>query len=535
MNQDKQAALMTSGEAAAKNFSTDNKISGGCSACGCEVIIRYHYDSGRPVPNAPFVLTDSNGAEIHGKTDANGLCHIVDMGCGAFELLLDEGTDVFEPKQTVQNNPVLQSSPAYAALGAEYFTLYLRLRKQGLLTYDAEDSGDSHVEVEGAGIFRLIPDEYRKEYDRFWQLNEQINRGSRQLKQAINKTHHSLAAEVADMSEDDNAAFMMLCQVVLGCVPVVGQALDLFFIGEWCWKTYENPALLDDNLHLADGALCVIGVVPGLGDAIKVVGRAILKALKKGSPDAVQFAIKTIRSLSDGNLVQGVTRLRGLLREYGKKGKDKLADIRAAMIKALDDAAKDNWLIGVMKQRFGKMIDNLDRLIEGYDEAITTLESQFGSFIPLIVTRASGSALSKGAFAKSVKAPAPRATAGTRAASQTPAPVPKKTGAPEKVTKVNAGRSQDTQPGAAEQQKKAGERDQANCANSGNCRSEGEPVDMATGYVVDWRTDFQLSGVLPLLLKRYYRSGGERRPGLLGSLWRCNWDMDLTLDHGVAT
>ncbi|QCR07125.1 DUF6531 domain-containing protein [Brenneria rubrifaciens] len=541
MNQDKKATLLSSEDAAKRNFSTDNKISGGCAICGCEALIYYHYDSGKPVPNAPFVLTDSNKKEIRGKTDANGLCHIFDMGCGTFELLLDEGTDAFEPKQTVQNNPVLQSSPAYAALAAEYFTLYLRLRKQGLLAYDAEDSGDSHVDVEGAGLLTLIPDEYRKEYDRFWQLDEQVNRGSRQLKQAINKTHHSLAAEVADMGEDDNAAFMMLCQVVLGCVPVVGQALDLFFIGEWCWKTYENPALLDDNLHLADGALCVIGVVPGLGDAIKVVGRAILKALKKGSPQAVQFAIKTIRSLSDGNLVQGVTRLRGLLREYGKKGKDKLADIRAAMIKALDDAAKKSWLVGVMKQRFSKMIDNLDRLIEGYDEAITTLESKFDSFIPLIVTRASGSALRKGAFAKSAKAPVPRATAETRAASQTPAKKtpshdPKKPAAPpERASKVNAGRSKDERPGALEQQKKADEKDKATCATSDKCKSEGEPVDMATGYVVDWRTDFQLAGVLPLAMKRYYRSGGERQPGLLGSLWRCNWDMSLTLDNGVAT
>ncbi|PXW37658.1 hypothetical protein DFO54_1305, partial [Erwinia sp. AG740] len=53
--------------------------------------------------------------------------------------------------------------------------------------------------------------------------------------------------------------------------------------------------------------------------------------------------------------------------------------------------------------------------------------------------------------------------------------------------------------------------------------------------MVDWRTDFTQGGLLPLVMKRYYRSGGERKPGLLGALWRSNWDMNLTLESGVAT
>ncbi|MEE3645283.1 MULTISPECIES: RHS repeat-associated core domain-containing protein [unclassified Brenneria] len=547
MSENKQATLLSSEEAANRNFSTDKKISGGCTQCGCETLIYYHYDSGKPVPNAPFVLIDSNKTEIHGQTDANGLCFIYDMGCGTYELMLDEGTDEFEPEPTVENNPVLQSSPAYAALAGEYFTLYLRLRKQGLLSYDADDSSDSKVDVDGAGLLTLIPDDYRKEYNRFWELDGQINRGSRQLKQAINKIHHSLAAEVANQGDDDNAALIMLCQIILGCIPVVGQALDVYAIGDWCWRTYKQPALMDDTLHRVDGALCVIGVVPGLGDAIKVSGRAILHALENGSPKAIQFAIKTIRSLSDGNLVRGLTKLRGLLTEYAQKGKAVLETIYTALTEALKASSKDSWLVGLMKERFSIMTQYLGKLIKGYEEAIALLKRKFDDFIPLIVSRTSGSTSSKGAFEKAAQARKPHANS-EAAPSTSPAKSDTAKGGkpkeaaekdnasvPETANKVNAGRNADERGGTAEQQQRARQADEKNCATSDKCQSVGEPVDMATGYVVDWRTDFHLAGVLPFAMKRYYRSGGERKPGLLGTLWRSLWDMSLVLDKGLVT
>ncbi len=171
MSENKQAVLSVSDDAAAKNFSTDNTLSGGCVKCGCEVLVHYHYDSGKPVPNAPFVLTDSNNKEIHGKTDANGLCLIYDMGCSNYELLIEEGSDEFSPKETVANNPVLQANPDYAVLAGEYFTLFLLLRKLGLLEYDADDSSDNYVDIDNSGflggMFNSVPDEYRKAWDRF--------------------------------------------------------------------------------------------------------------------------------------------------------------------------------------------------------------------------------------------------------------------------------------------------------------------------------------------------------------------------------
>ncbi len=56
MTQNRKAELVSSEQATEQNFTTDNVISGGCTECGCSALIHDHYDDGKPVPNAPFVL-----------------------------------------------------------------------------------------------------------------------------------------------------------------------------------------------------------------------------------------------------------------------------------------------------------------------------------------------------------------------------------------------------------------------------------------------------------------------------------------------
>ena len=521
MSENKQAVLYTSDEAAAQKFTTNNIIPGGCESCACEVLIHYHYDSGKPVPDAPFVLTDSQNHKTEGKTDANGRCFIYNMGCGNYELLIDEGSDEFTPKETVENNPVLQANPDYAVLAGEYFTLFILLRKLGLLEYDADHSNDNYVDIDNSGflggIFNSVPDEYRKAWNRFHELDSKINRGSIELKRAINKIHHSLAAEIADKTDDDNSAVLLFCEIALGFIPVVGQAMDVYSIGEWSWNSYENPALLDDNLHVADGALCVIGLIPGLGDALKVAGRAIIKALRKtGITDAgaIQHAMKVIRSLSDGNLVQWLIKMRSKLQEYGAKGKKLLQDIHAALIKVLNDSAKNNdWIVSLMKDSFKAMVIAIGKLIEKYDRVLDEIGKMVNEFIGKVVTRVPGSSKPKGS--NNLKN-----ANGESAATES----------------HNAGTAKDNEPADSTAKKKQAEEQDKQCtAGKDSCQTEGEPVDMATGAVVDWRTDFTLSGLLPLPFKRYYRSAGERIPGLLGRLWRSNWDIQLSLDNGIVT
>ena len=67
------------------------------------------------------------------------------------------------------------------------------------------------------------------------------------------------------------------------------------------------------------------------------------------------------------------------------------------------------------------------------------------------------------------------------------------------------------------------------------CTGEGEPIDMSTGKAFEERQDLELPGFLPLDHSRYYHSVGRRDSGLLGSLWRSNWDIHLEIDQDLVT
>ncbi|AKJ30736.1 PAAR domain-containing protein [Caldimonas brevitalea] len=64
-----------------------------------------------------------------------------------------------------------------------------------------------------------------------------------------------------------------------------------------------------------------------------------------------------------------------------------------------------------------------------------------------------------------------------------------------------------------------------------NCTRAGDPVDVATGEFVDWRTDIHIPGVLPLELRRDYASrrafAGEPPSGLFGPRWLDSWSVSL--------
>jgi RHS repeat-associated protein len=62
----------------------------------------------------------------------------------------------------------------------------------------------------------------------------------------------------------------------------------------------------------------------------------------------------------------------------------------------------------------------------------------------------------------------------------------------------------------------------------------GEPIDPSDGSYVDFRTDFEYPGILPLRLTRVY-SGKDTVEGLLGSKWLCNWSQRLVYDAKEST
>ncbi|WP_368350112.1 RHS repeat-associated core domain-containing protein [Pectobacterium peruviense] len=514
MSQDKQDSLHQSSAAAEKKFSTDKIIQGGCKECECETFVQYVYSSGDPVPNAPFVLTDSKGNKTDGQTDGSGYFKIQNMACNAYQLDIKEGSDDFDSPDTVENNPVLQANPAHAALAGEYFTLYLLLHEKGIVEYDAEDSERyDEVNVDDSTLsgrfFSNVEDKYQLAYDRFQTLKKQINAGDREFKRAINKIHHSLSAEVADQTTE--TAVLLLCQIILGFIPVVGQAPDVYFIGEWCWAAYKKPDNLEDNYFLAEGALNVVGVIPGPGHALKIAGKSVvraMKALEKSALDnqAVQLAVREIRNLSNGNIVRWLMDFAEKINKEAKEAISLLNKIITAielMVKNATSSAK-SWIVAFAKDSFSAICGVIKKLINKFKEIVDEIIQKVNTFIGKIITRKSGSAVGKGEATKPE----------IKVADKTPLDV-------------------DGTPGHTSST--AGTADGKTCSTSNKCQGEGEPVDMATGYMVEWRTDFQLAGILPLAMKRYYRSGGERKPGLLGSLWRSNWDMSLTLKEGVVT
>ncbi|WP_088133671.1 RHS repeat-associated core domain-containing protein [Vibrio gazogenes] len=494
MSDNKKADLLSSAEAATQNFSTDNVLDGGCVECGCEVFIRYHYDDGQPVPEADFVLTNIK-KEISGKTDKQGMCKIENMDCGGFELLLGEGSDEFEPKDVAQNNPVIQANPEYAAKAGEYFALYTLLSREGYLTYDESGSSDSFVDVDRK-LFTWVDSDYEEAYDRFWELDKEINHGPIALRQAVNKIHHSLAGEMAGMAQD-NTAILLFCEIALGFVPVVGQAMDLYDLGCWGWDTCTKSDL--DFWHWATGALVVIGFVPGLGDATKKTGKTIIDALKKSDSRVIQQAMKMLRSLSNGNLVKYLKKFGGLLSEYANKAKALLNEIIDGLTKAIKNSK--SWAVKLLSNSFEMLVDAMKSLEKKIDEMVGKITAKVDEFIGKVVTRKTGTPHHKGANKvdninaeqASIHGDKPDGTHG-----KDPTEV-------EKQTKTNG------------------------------CGEEGEPIDLYTGKVFEERQDFVLAGMLPLAHQRYYHSTGLKVTGLMGSLWRSSWDISLTIEGMLAT
>ncbi|MEF1257063.1 DUF6531 domain-containing protein, partial [Vibrio sp. M260112] len=496
MNQDRKTQLISSAQAAEQNFSTDNVLSGGCIECGCEIFIRYHYDDDKPVPNAPFVMKDSNGTTIKGVTDEKGLCKIENIGCGGFELLLYEGSDEFSPDEVLANNPSLQHNPTHATMAGEYFSLYSILSRENILTYDKDDSSNHFIDIDNKVWFGAlsVEDKYDPAYQRFWALNKHINQGPRELREAVNNIHTSLAAELAGQSQD-NTTILLFCQIALGFVPVVGQAMDLYDLGDWGWKTYQGDNL--DSWHWAAGALVGIGFVPGLGDAIKKTGNAVIDAMRKPNPAAFQLATKTIRSISNGNVVKYLSDFAPKLQEYGKKAIALIDEIIAGLEQALKDGA--SWIFTLMKDAFQGMIDAMKKLSAKIIDMVAWLTNKVQEFIGKVVTRVTGTG---------------------KGSAKTP-------------DNINAGINN---PHSTRTSQNQGEANNVEKKTDGQTStSEGEPIDMSTGKVFEERQDFTLPGFVPIEHRRYYQSTGAQETGLLGTIWRSSWDRCLHIKGNLVT
>ncbi|SHH96603.1 Putative deoxyribonuclease RhsC [Vibrio aerogenes CECT 7868] len=404
----------------------------------------------------------------------------------------------------MENNPVLQNNPKYAVLAGEYFALYATLNRAGYLEYDASDSSDDEIDIDRHWMKGSIPDEYAPAYDRFQELVKEINHGSKDLRKAVNKIHSSLAGEMAGLAHD-NTAILLFCEVALGFVPVVGQAMDLYDLGCWGWDTCTKDEL--DFWHWAGGVLVVIGFIPGLGDATKKTGKTIIEALQKADSRVIQKAIKILRSLSNGNLVKYLKKFGSTLDEYAGKAKKLLQEIIAGLTDAVNKS--NNWAVVLMKDAFMKLVEAMKKLENKIDEMTGKIKSKVDEFVDKVVTHKTGTPYKK----KTMETPQ-----STNAGK-------------ENYHKRDADQAEVERQHKAQQDKDAGKKQEP----THECKEGGEPIDLLTGKMFEQRTDFSVAGLLPLAHQRYYHSGGRRFTGLTGSQWRSGWDRCLTIEGKEAT
>ncbi|MFQ1700256.1 RHS repeat-associated core domain-containing protein [Loktanella agnita] len=65
------------------------------------------------------------------------------------------------------------------------------------------------------------------------------------------------------------------------------------------------------------------------------------------------------------------------------------------------------------------------------------------------------------------------------------------------------------------------------------CRNGcGDPIDVATGQLMEYRTDLFIPGTIPLALSRAYARGAT---GMMGHDWACTWSQHLQTDGEITT
>ena len=498
MSQSAQSELLSASQAAERNFSTDNIIGGGCVECACEVLVRYHYDDGKGIPEAPFEMTDAKGNVYTGKTDQNGLFKAENIACGPFDILFDEGSDEFTPIETVANNPVLQDNPEYAALATEYFTLYDYLHQKGHVStssggwfdFGEEDISHDIAATHGWRGNRLVSEQDERAINRFRELAEQVENDNGPLEAAIIKTHHQLAGEAAD----NNMAIMMAAEIILGCVPVVGDVMDVKDCATWLYGGIVGTegCSFSDPFYLGEGALNMIGFVPVLGNAIKGSCKPIIKFLNKS--DDMATAARKIRKLADGNLIKFLRKITGQLKKYADQAVAIARKIADAIASLVTKAARWLWdsVLSVLRQfeQYAK------KLVDWIKEAVAKLKQWIDEFIGKFFVKKSGTPHKKGHAQE---------------------------------TDLNAGADKDVNASRQSSADESGTQTSNQAKDAEASCPLGNPVNPVTGQVFEHAQDLTLPTTPPLTLSRHY---GPDHPtgGLFGTRWHSNLDIHLRVE-----
>ncbi|HED35103.1 MAG TPA: RHS repeat protein, partial [Gammaproteobacteria bacterium] len=217
------------------------------------------------------------------------------------------------------------------------------------------------------------------------------------------------AEQVAGQLVDPNAknggwdVFLLIAEAVLGCIPVIGDVIDVVDIIKWLHKfSGDKEAGTWDYIEL--GALS-LGFIPVAGVLLKKCFAPIARffaAMSKGARKVpggagalLQKTIQILRKIGDGNLVQWLIRQKTAVKNAVVKLKKIIGDICESVVAALGKYLKHawpgpvKWLAEKLFKIFKDFKDSINKYIDPF---LNKVDDMVARFIARIANRFTGSA-----------------------------------------------------------------------------------------------------------------------------------------------
>ena len=167
---------------------------------------------------------------------------------------------------------------------------------------------------------------------------------------------------------DDPTILGLGIRAAVGCVPVVGQVMDLADTGAWICLAYEKG--IDDTEVMLNGLILFVGYVPGAGDVL----RNLMKGLVSNS--AVKGMGELLEKLAYTVGGDGYVYLKEMVIPNLDKWVGEAIDVAKKTLSKVDDLLLEvrkhipNWM-GKDFEIFQKFVKELqDKVDEGFREAL---------------------------------------------------------------------------------------------------------------------------------------------------------------------
>lgn len=169
------------------------------------------------------------------------------------------------------------------------------------------------------------------------------------LKKAEDDTLAEILSWVQEVVEGrGDSAAQMIVSVVLGCIPYVGQAIDVYNILRSLYTLTRAPAATDGWISLV---LSLIAIVPVFGDALKNVFMMLRNGKKMGR------ILDSLPNKVRGDIEKWFRQLNWA--QYARELTKSVDDILAGMVEVLEYRVT-NWVLG--RQGVQKLIKQLQEL-----------------------------------------------------------------------------------------------------------------------------------------------------------------------------